>query len=108
MLTALLPQTVVISTYSEGSQSPRGVPTATWTPQPPVQGRLQQTGGGEITDGQQTTIADWLLILPGGTAIGSKDKVAIDGQTFEVVGPPNRVYGATSEHHVEARLRSVT
>ena len=107
MYGGLLPQTIAISTYSETAAGPRGVPTPTWTPQAAIRGRLQQTGSTEVTEGQQTTVTDWVLFLPGGTQVKSKDRVVVDSQKYEVVGAPNRVYGATAEHHVEVRLRAV-
>jgi hypothetical protein len=69
----------------------------------------QLPGGREITIDRQTQIAEALLVLPGGTGLEGSDHVEVDGVTYEVLGPPNRVHvPGSGEHHVEANLRAVT
>lgn len=97
----------VVSTYAAGSANSHGVPTPSWTDQAPVWGHLSQGSTSEVTDGYQATIADWLLVLPAGTAITAQDRVKADGKTFEVVGEPWRVTGRQGEHHVEVHVRTV-
>jgi hypothetical protein len=103
----LLPTPVVISSYTDGTSDAHGVPARTFTDQLPVNGRLQQIAGTEVTAGVQETVADWLLFLPAGTVLDARDRVKALGLVLEVVGPPARIVGRYSEHHVEAKLRSV-
>lgn len=70
------------------------------------QGYLEQTTAVEVTTDRDTQKADWLLVLPEGAVIDGTDRVQVDGQVFEVVGPPARVHTPRGEHHVEARLRA--
>lgn len=101
------PTPIVISTYSAGTVNSYNVPTPTHTDQAAVNGRLAQIAGTEVTQGQQETVADWLLILPPGTAIKARDQVKALGLVLEVVGPPYRAIGHDVEHHVEVKCRSV-
>lgn len=69
---------------------------------------LEQTASEERTEDRDTQLADWLLVLPAGAVVDGNDRVQVEGKTFEVVGPPARVHTPRGEHHVEARLRSVS
>jgi hypothetical protein len=65
--------------------------------------------GREITIGEQTQIANALLVLRAGQAIDGDDQVVKDGVLYEVVGPPGRFEEpGLGEHHVEVNLRTVT
>lgn len=103
----LLPTDVIISTYTDGTVSARGVPTRTFTDQPVVKGRLAPTAGREVTQGEQEAIADWLVILPPGTQVQPRDRVKALGLVLEVVAPPYHAVGRFVEHHVELQCRSV-
>lgn len=48
-----------------------------------------------------------ILRLPAGTVIGERDRVTVDAQTFEVVGPPARWWRTQGEHHVSVVLNTV-
>lgn len=54
---------------------------------------------------QQTRL--WKLYAPADTDVTGHDRVVCDSLTFEVVGPPARVWTPRGEHHVEADLRLV-
>lgn len=72
-----------------------------------VAGELQQQRRTEPADAGETSLTDWLLILPAGTLLNTGDAVICDGQVYEVVGAPwaarNPRTGA--ESHVEATVR---
>jgi hypothetical protein len=75
-------------------------------------GCLEQQATTEVVVGQDSFQADWLCVLPAGTALGSWDRIECPdlGATFEVVGLPNRLRRARTdtESHVEASCRQVT
>lgn len=77
-----------------------------------VLGYLEQRQTAEVVIGQDTYSADWLCVLPAGTALDPWDRVedAGTGVVYEVVGLPARPHRAPTdeEHHVEAKLRVVT
>lgn len=77
-----------------------------------VVGYLEQRSTEEVVVGQDTYQADWLVVLPAGTALDPWDRVedAAAGLALEVVGLPARPRRAITdeEHHVEAKARVVT
>ena len=67
-----------------------------------------QQSGIEILDGRNAQVSAHILYLPAGTVIDGSDRVEIDGDTFELTGPPRRARRPTTgEHHVEADLKRV-
>jgi hypothetical protein len=69
---------------------------------------VEQTEAREVTEGRTTGIATHLGVWPSETEIDDSDKVSSDGVTYEVLGPPWRVWEPGSgESHVEANLRVV-
>jgi len=78
----------------------------------PVVGYLEQRQTDEVVIGQDSYSADWLVVLPAGTALDPWDRVEDPAVplTLEVVGLPARPRRATddTEHHVEAKARAVT
>ena len=73
-----------------------------------VKGWLHQlTELEDQTATRDAEVSTHVLRLPKGTVIGSGDRVVIDGQTFEVNGPPNRAWTPEGEHHVRVPLRYV-
>jgi len=82
-----------------------------WVPTP-VRGYLEQQATTEVVVGQDSFQADWLCVLPAGTAVAAWDRIeCLDlGATFEVVGLPARPHRARNdtESHVEASCRQVT
>jgi len=77
-----------------------------------VLGYLEQRQTAEVVIGQDTYSADWLCVLPAGTALAPWDRIEdpAAGLVWEVVGLPARPHRAPTdeEHHVEAKLRVVT
>lgn len=73
-----------------------------------LKGELQLMSSIENQNDRDTVASDWMLLLPAGTPTGRFDLATIDGQSYEVIGQPERIVnpwtGATS--HVEARVRS--
>jgi hypothetical protein len=70
-------------------------------------GELQQTRRAEPGDAGETSVADFLLILPAGTLLATGDTVTVDGQDYEVVGDPDRKRNPRLrlQSHVEATVR---
>lgn len=70
--------------------------------------RLEQTESTEITVGESTVVSDWKLFLMPTVTISHLSRfIDVDGRTFEVVGPPNKLVTPRGPHHIEARLRYV-
>lgn len=103
---SLLPQTCSVSLFTAGVVDAEGNPTATST-SVTYPCRLQRRDAGEETAGLPSERSSWLLFLPDDATVDGGATVIVDGVTYEVDGPPERVYGARSVHHVEARLRLV-
>jgi hypothetical protein len=68
---------------------------------------LEQTSAVEVTEGRDTVISDWLLVLPASAVINAYDRVEVGpGPTiYEVVGSPFVAPTPRGPHHIEARLR---
>lgn len=73
-------------------------------------GYLEQTAAVEVIVDRETYTSEWLLVLPSGSFIDANDRVVYGGVTYEVIGPPHRVWNPriASEHHVEARLKATS
>lgn len=72
-------------------------------------GQSLSFGGGEDLVNRETYTSDWILVVPPGTVIDANDTVEFGDDTFQVIGPPNRVWNprTNSEHHIEARLQAI-
>lgn len=70
-------------------------------------GWLAQTSTLEDLDGRNATSSLFSLTLPAGTAIFNKDRVVIDGVTYEVDGSPTSAHTPAGEHHLEVPLKVV-
>lgn len=70
-------------------------------------GELQQRTRQEPVGAGETSIADFLLILPAGTLLATGDTATVDGQDYEVVGDPWRARNPRLQafSHVEATVR---
>ena len=66
----------------------------------------QQTADEDTRDRDQQTRL-WKIFLPADTEITGHDRVVWDALTFDVVGPPARVWTPRGEHHIEADIRLV-
>lgn len=72
-----------------------------------TKGWLARVDESEDQDGRDALISGWRLFLPVGTDVDGRDRVVIDGTTYELDGPPARPWTPDGEHHVECRLRLV-
>lgn len=106
-LQRLLGQTATLSKWTAGTEDVYGNVTVTYTDGGVWPVRLEQTGGTETTVDEDTLISDWRLIGRADMPIGGRDRVTVDGITFEVVGPPAVQRTPRGPHHIEARLRHV-
>ena len=69
---------------------------------------IEQTDTREITVGRNTGIATHLGVLPSGTVIDDSDRIEVGSTTYEVLGPPARLWEPElGESHVEVALREV-
>lgn len=68
-------------------------------------GWLTELSTVEVLDGRDTVVSGWRLFLPAGTAITARDRVRIDGDTFDVDGQPHSATSPAGEHHIEVTLR---
>ena len=72
-----------------------------------MNGWLAQRIRDENNDNRDARISDWHLTVPTGSDITALDRVVIDGQTFELDGPPNTAWTPRGPHHIECSLRVV-
>lgn len=70
-------------------------------------GELQQRQRSEPGQAGELSIADFLLILPADTPLGTGDQVIADGQAYEVTGDPWRARNPRTGvfSHIEATVR---
>lgn len=71
-------------------------------------GWLAQMSSIENLDGRNATSTDLVLDLPAGTPVTARDRVRIDGTTYELVSEPVAAWTPRGEHHREIFLRVVT
>lgn len=100
----LFADTVVVHHHTTGSVDSEGNQSGSFATTTTYMGRLEQRSGAERVLAGDTQQAEWMLILPAGAVIDGRDRVEVDGVTFEVVGPPVRHKTPRGEHHVEASL----
>lgn len=107
MNTNLLTQSLTVQRWGVTGQDDYGNDVYGMTSSSSVSGYLEQTAEQEVTLNRQTYVSDWLAVLPTGTALDANDRIVYGGVTYEVIGPPNRVWNPrlAVEDHVEARLR---
>lgn len=67
----------------------------------------QNTRDEPHTDGRDALVQTWLL-MTNEEDVRGRDRFTCDGITYEVEGPPEKVYTPAGFHHVEATLRVVT
>jgi hypothetical protein len=93
---------------SSGTPDDYGTPANVVTSTTETTCELQQRSRAESQNMAEIGQETWFLVLPPGTPITTWDRVVIDGQRFEVVGPPWPVrhprLGAIS--HVEATVKA--
>ena len=69
--------------------------------------RIEQTGTGETDDETRDTTTATFRLFTNTTGIGGRDRVVVGATTYEVIGSPAPVYGATGIDHLEATLRAI-
>jgi hypothetical protein len=109
-LSSLLVQDVIVRRNAAATTDAEGNTTRPADDDVTYRGRLGQQAAVETLTGSPTTEqVRWLLYLPAGATIGPRDRVVVDGVTYEVDGQPYRALDGTgAEHHVEARLVGVS
>jgi head-tail adaptor len=68
-------------------------------------GWLAQNTATEDLNHRDGEISTWVLYLPADTTIAATDRVVLDGQTFEVTGPPNPAWTPRGVHHLEVTVK---
>jgi hypothetical protein len=111
-LLRLMTQTVDVVRRSDDALDSFGDVTVTWAPPVPVRARVEvETSSvpASESDGGDRDAQDHRrrLLCPADTAIGPYDRVVVDGQIFEVNGPPVIHRVPSGQHHLEAQLRWV-
>ncbi len=65
---------------------------------------LQQTDSTEITNGQSTEVSNWRCVFFPEADVDAEDVLAIDGTTYEVIGPPELRQSPVGTTRLIARL----
>lgn len=66
-----------------------------------------QTGSIEELIGRDSTTTVAVVLLAPSDPITSKDRVQVEGVTYEVDGVPDAMNGRNGVHHIQVRLRDV-
>lgn len=106
-LESLLSQTVTILHQIVSAEDEYGATVKTWGNPTTHRGRLSSQTPREITDGRDTLIADWVLYLLPDASITGRDRVTVNGVTFQVIGPPALLETPVQSSHIKANLRAV-
>lgn len=78
-------------------------PTVTTT-----RGRMRQRGADEALGDREMALADWVLFLPPTVTASHLDRVAWEGDLYEVSGDPKPAYRRSADvHHYEVPLRRI-
>lgn len=103
----MLPHTVTL-THPTTSTDAYNNDVLTYTGGSSITAWLEQSDRAEPhTDGRNALVQTWLL-MTNEEDVRGRDRVTFDGLTFEVEGPPEKVYAPYGFHHTEATLRLVT
>lgn len=107
MIEALLTQPITIETVTDSTPDRYGHPTAAVTASTVINGHVQQSSAHEDLDDRQVTEEAANCFLPADATITERDRVIVDGTTWQVDGPPRHVFDpmTVSTHHIEVRLR---
>lgn len=94
----------LVASYGAGTIPDHDAPTGTTR----VRGWLHQLDESEQQSAtRDAEVSTHILRLPVGTPIAFHDQVRVDGQLFNVDGPPARVWRPGGEHHIRVSLRYV-
>lgn len=67
--------------------------------------RIEQTASSETVDASRDALIGTHRMFTNEIDVRGRDRIVHGGLTFEVVGYPDVVTGATAGHHLEAQLR---
>lgn len=101
---------IEIIPFDDDAEDEYGNPQSSWSEAKVRKstGWLEQVGERENTDDRNTQVTEWLLVISDPeTELGGRDRVRINGVTYEVIGPPNAQHTPRGRHHLEAKLRLV-
>jgi hypothetical protein len=104
----LLTDRVAIVRRSEGVRDRFGEEQPTWAPPVYVAARVEWEPGSEDRTDADAVVQTRRVILEAGAVVEALDRVLVDGDTWEVDGPPLKHSYPNGQHHIEARLRLVT
>lgn len=107
MIGQLLTETVTVLARSEGATDAYNRPVETWATSVTVNGRLELVTPSEGTDEQDVQVGRYRLFVPHDTPITGRDRVQVDGVTYELLGPPVVHRTPRGPHHIEAVCRAV-
>lgn len=107
-LTSLLVRTVTILTADSRTDA-YGDTQPDWTTPTgeSVNGWLAQQSSIQDLDGRNATSTALILTVPAGTVITARNRVVIDGRTYEVSAEPIAAWTPRGEHHIEAQLEVI-
>lgn len=74
----------------------------------PFDAWVAQVGDDEVHGDRDALVSRWLLTIWGDVTVNGRNRIEIDGTTYEITGPPvpaTRPGGAV--HHVECKLELV-
>jgi head-tail adaptor len=105
-LGASLPGTAIIQRSTQASDGMGGV-TDAWAAVGTVSARVSPSGMGldDLVGGEAVNVTPWVVTVPHGTSVTDRDRLAVEGQTFEVVGVDSPRSYATA---IRVQCREVT
>lgn len=108
-LIGLLTQTATVKTAPGTTTDVRGNAQVDWsaaaTATYPC--RLEPMSSAEEGYDRYTEVAEMRLFLPPSAALTGRDRVAVSGVTYEVIGTPLVEQAPRGPHHIEAHLRVI-
>lgn len=108
-LDRLLDQDVTVIAQGASTRDTEGRDTTPWTDQATYKGRAEQLKGTENITPPGAQVGDWIIFLESAAVLDGKNRLRVDGVTFELVGPPERHrIPQRGVHHVEALARVVS
>lgn len=104
-LATLMVRTVTVITAGTRTDA-YGDPQPNWATatEATVPGWLATSTSIETLDGRDATSTSLTLTVPAGTAVTARNRVRIDGRTYEVDGEPRSAWTPRGEHHIEMLL----
>lgn len=107
MIGQLLTEQVTVLARNEGAIDAYNRPAESWAASVTVNGRLELVTPSEGTDEQDVQVGRYRLFVPHDTAISGRDRVKVDGVTYQLLGPPIVHRTPRGAHHIEAVCRAV-